>query len=512
MLCLRNIPSYFTYWIVMKHLLFSVLLVFVTTILWSKAETDGLELHRGPADKGESLILPNYEIRTLIPNKPETIKYHLHGSIDSISSGGFKPFHDTPSFVNFSSVATGTPYGHIYHSGTCYGITYMTSLWYSGIVKDLQEIYSQDEMSEIQSIGTRHLNFGMGRNEDNQQCKDEHDQIVECPTGSSEGVGTTEKMDGLTYLASWAKLSNTRFFNRCGVELANCRLYKISESQKLKTFVRQTMIHHHFHQFMADRVDLNVRKPIQLDEQIDELKDRIATHGSVLFYWIVYSSSDQWSLNSYKYPDDITWDKFEAAHAMLLYEISEVDVKVSNESRKAIKLHLYDPNKTYRDHTKLKTAEGAGTYLLYFPDSKTMSFSNAMQKFYSLKNKNHSGDSSRISKNLQGGFLTIDGKQTVIGYIDFYEGHSKQFDDAVDFDAFYTGAVMTPLDIKLFNLFAKSKSCDNIKAEIKNLRKNPANDNYLFIKTWFYDNRKALQNHLRIEKVIEPRGYCDPFE
>ena len=135
-----------------------------------------------------------------------------------------------------------------------------------------------------------------------------------------------------------------------------------------------------------------------------------------------------------------------------------------------------------------------------------------MQKFYSAKNIKHSGDSSRISKNLQGGFPTIDGIQTVIGYIDFYEGHKKQYDDAVNFDAFYTGKVMTPLDVKLFDVFATSETCDHIKTTIRNLKKNPHSDNYKFIKAWFYENIRALQNHLRIERVIAPNGYCDPFE
>ena len=367
-------------------------------------------------------------------------------------------------------------------------------------------------MPEIQSIGTRHLNFGMGNQKQAQKCKDEHGQEVDCPITESEAYIGDDKMDGPTYLASWAKLSNTRFFNRCGVELANCRMYKISENEKLATFARQTMIHHHFQQFFVENLDLSVREPDKLESQIDDLKNRISEHGSVFFYWVVYSSSSQWNANEDTDPKDVSWDKFEAAHAMLIYEISEVDVKVSGVDRKALKLHLYDPNKTYRDYKKLKNPEGIGTYVLYFPDSKTMTFSNAMQKFYSAKNMNHSGDSSRISKNLQGGFATIDGKQTVIGYIDFYEGHKEQFKDAVDFDAFYTGEVMTPLDVQLFDVFAKSKTCDNIKAEVSNMRRNPNSDNYQFIKTWFYENIRALQNHLRIEGVIPSNAYCDPFE
>ena len=121
--------------------------------------------------------------------------------------------------MNFSSVATATPYGHMYHSGTCYGITYMTSLWYSAIVRHLNDIYAQEEMPEIQSIGTRQLNFGMSNQKQTQQCVDDHGQEVDCPIASSEDDISNDKIDGPTYLASWAKLSNTRFFNRCGVEL-----------------------------------------------------------------------------------------------------------------------------------------------------------------------------------------------------------------------------------------------------------------------------------------------------
>ena len=503
---------FLAYSVVMK---FSSLIFLMTISLQSlcaDAKTDGLELDQNQSETVQKKDFPDFKLPSLIPAQPKALRYRLIGKIKSMSSGGFKPFHDTPSFVNFSSVATATPYGHMYHSGTCYGIVYMTSLWYSAIVRHLSEIYAQEEMPEIQSIGTRNLNFGMGNQKKTQKCEDEHGQEVDCPISSSQGDISNDKMDGPTYLASWAKLSNTRFFNRCGVELANCRMYKISENEKLKTFARQTMIHHHFQQFIVESLDLNVREPNKLEAQIDDLKSRVAEHGSVFFYWVVYSSSKKWGANEDADPDDILWDKFEAAHAMLIYEISEVNVKVSGVDRKALKLHLYDPNKTYRDYKKLKSSEGIGTYVLYFPDSKTMTFSNAMRKFYSSKNMNHSGDSSRISKNLQGGFSTIDGKQTVIGYIDFYEGHKKQFKDAVDFDAFYTGQVMTPLDVKLFDVFANSKSCDNIKAEIRNLRRNPESDNYQFIKAWFYENIKALQNHLRIKKVIDSKSYCDPFE
>ena len=44
-----------------------------------------------------------------------------------------------------------------------------------------------------------------------QKCKDEHGQEVDCPITESEAYIGDDKMDGPTYLASWAKLSNTRF-------------------------------------------------------------------------------------------------------------------------------------------------------------------------------------------------------------------------------------------------------------------------------------------------------------
>ena len=125
------------YIVVMKFSLLIFLMTLSFHSIYADAITDGLELDQNQSQTVEKKDFPDFNLPSLIPNKPKNLKYKLHGKIKSISSGGFKPFHDTPSFVNFSSVATATPYGHMYHSGTCYGITYMTSLWYSAIVRHL---------------------------------------------------------------------------------------------------------------------------------------------------------------------------------------------------------------------------------------------------------------------------------------------------------------------------------------------------------------------------------------
>ena len=154
----------------MRLLLVSFCLAFGTHILWADSKLNGLEFDQSQSETIQKKDFPELILPPLIPAQPKVPKYHLHGKIKTMHTGGFKPFHDTPSFVNFSSVATTTPYGHMYHSGTCYGITYMTSLWYSAIVKHLSDIYAQEELPEIQSIGTRQLNFGMSNQKQTQQC------------------------------------------------------------------------------------------------------------------------------------------------------------------------------------------------------------------------------------------------------------------------------------------------------------------------------------------------------
>lgn len=489
------------------HLIFTV-----CVLLYSQDAVEGIEVDKLNTTPPPLPPIPSKNAGFLIPKPPSFVNYKVYGKLKALSSGGYDPYHDGPSFVNFASIGTGTMYGPIYSPGTCYGICYMSSIWFAGIVKKLDENNLTEDGSEVKTIGERYLNFGKGYQKQEDTCYNEFGDIVTCPELPNPDEIGSIRMDGLTYLASWAKLSNTKFFNSCGYDFVKCRLYKVSQNEKLNLFAKQTMTHHQFHQFAAKKIDLKVNQPNKLAEQIEDIRQRVIAHGTVMFYWYVYSADDSWSPGSGNDSGEVVWNKFEAAHAMLIYKVSEAKVKVKGTSTKALKLHLYDPNKIYRNYRALTTAEGIGTYLLYFPETKTITFSNKMRKIYSRNSKETAGDSVNLAVDLQRKSPTVDGKQTVIGYTDFYEGHKDQFIDSVNFDTFYSGAIMTPLDIKLFDLFAGSEDCNHIKSEISKLKANKSSDDYEFIKTWFQDNYAALQNHLKIQQVISDDENCEPFD
>lgn len=502
----------------LRNVTLLLLLAIVCTVFCCADDMTGIELDNRLEPPPIPPPVPDTQIGFLIPKPPSYLSYKVFGKLDTVASGGFSPYHDGPSFVNFSSIGTGTPYGPVYSSGTCYGICYMSSMWFGGIIRKLDEKNLDGGGSEIKTIGQRHLNFGKGYDVKKIDCFDEFGLRVECAQKDNPDEIGSIKMDGLTYLASWAKLSDANFFNKCGNGLRNCRLYKLTQNQKLNIFAKQTMTHHQFHQFSVDKIDFEVRAPRKLTLQIDEISRRITEYGSVLMYWFVYSSSETWPSKSQAETqpeveaEELVWNKFEAGHAMLIYKISKIKVKVSGEERSGLKLHLYDPNKVYRDFRSLQTAEGMGTYLLFFPDTATISFSDKMRRMYSKNTKETAGDSLNIAVDLQGKNPVIDGKQTVVGFTDFYDGHKNQFSDAVDFETFYSGAVTTELDNRLFNLFAQAKNCENIINEIKRLKQKQSLEDYELVKQWFLENYAALQNHLRMQGVIKSEQYCDPFD
>ena len=451
----------------------------------------------------------------VIPKPPKQLTYRVEGKAKAIASGGFQPYHDAPSFVNFASIASSTDEGQKFSSGTCYGVSYMTSIWYAGMVRHLKEMKPKKGGPEVEYIGNRDLKFGKEYDSQAQICNPSDTEVVNCSGDVISSQMPEQNIDGLTYLASMAKLSDPRFFNKCGKGLAKCRLFEVSRNVDLKDRVQQTMIHHHNQQYSAEDVELKVANPNRLHAQIEDIKTRVRKHGSVFFYWYVYNTKEKWGGDTGVGPEDVEWNQFESGHAMLIYRVSKVKAKVSGKTREALKLHLYDPNKTYRSKRKLVTGEGYGTYLLYFPDSKTITFGNSMQKLYSEDGGAKAGDAANIAKNLQGGFPTIDGKQTIIGFSDFYEGHITQFGDAADMLTFATSRVSTGKDEALFQAFAMAKNCEAVKKQVKavkNADKTDGGHRTQELETWIASNYQAFQNHLRSNDVIDDNEDCNPFE
>ena len=469
---------------------------------------------------GGVIQLPPIEIggaEDPIPPPPVQLSYAVSGNSRPMASGGFEPFHDAPSFENFSSIASATDEGQKFSSGTCYGVSYMTSIWYAGIVRHLKKMKPTPDGPEVKYIGYRDTSFGSEYDNQAQVCNpDPALQAAECPEETAVSEMPYHSMDGVTYLASMAKTSDPLFFNQCGRDYAKCRLFEISNHNELKMVAQQSMIHHHNQQFSVQDVELKVRNPSELNTQIEEIAKRVTKYGSVFFYWYVYNTKEKWGGDTGLLPEDVEWNQFESGHAMLIYRISKVKVKVGGkQDKEAWKLHLYDPNKTYRDRAKLLKGEGYGTYLLYFPASKTITFSNAMQKLYSENSAGGGGDAANIAKNLQGNFPVIDGKQTIIGFSDFYEGHIAQYNDAADMLTFTTGHVATPKDEILFEAFAKSEDCAGVQKQVEAVRKADSQDGgrrMNELQTWIVSNYQAFQNHLRENDVIKDNEECDPFE
>jgi hypothetical protein len=67
-----------------------------------------------------------------------------------------------------------------------------------------------------------------------------------------------------------------------------------------------------------------------------------------------------------------------------------------------------DPNALY--HKRVPKEEGFGTYMLYFPDSKQVTFSKHVKDWYGIQTRNS----------------VIDNVEVKLGYYDVYEGHSIQ--------------------------------------------------------------------------------------
>ncbi len=492
-------------------------LIFVVLRLQGNELFDGIQGSEDfePTQDPAIIIDESEHSAELIPDKTNLL-YKLQGQAKSISSGGFAPYHDAPAFINFHSVATDYNNVRRYAPGTCHGVSYVTAMWYAGIYKPLLEIKPSLKDAELQFVGQRDLIFGERYDGPNQICKESKSNALSCNEDDKFITKLSQRMDGITYLASMAKVSDPQFFNKCGPNLKNCRLYEVSKNSNLNPVVKQTMAHHQNQQQIIKDIDIEVNKPSKLRAQIYEVRKRIEKYGTVLFYWYIYSNSESWSGSDDADSDssEEKWDQFEAGHSMLLYKVSEVKVTVSGQSKQALKLHIYDPNIIYRNLKLIDSAEGFGSYLLFFPDTGLITFSNAKQKFYSGQTDFTQGDSENIAKGLQGGFASIDGKQTIIGFSDFYEGHESQFNDATDIFTFAQSFEADERDQNWFHSFVQYESCDEITSRVNKLKssKDPkAQKLFTDFRAWFNKNNEAVQTHLRAYEVIDVGETCNPF-
>ena len=312
------------------------------------------------------------------------------------SGARFCPHLDTADFTNFVSaqvVRNRILRKNQINHGTCFGVSYFTCIYYSRIVRPVQ----MGAKANVFKQYDYEINF--------------FDGFRETPH-----VGSAP-CDGIEYLVNQAMKSlpekyGRPFWNNDNLQahLDEYRLRAMSKNHDKA--IKVGAISHHLDQQHCRRICFDASLGNELEKSINEIKARIEKNGTQMFFWSHYQVSDSW----------YSWDKREWGHACLFYKASEITVKASNGSfRRAIKLHVYDPNTNYRKSGLSETGEGYGDYLLYFPDAKQISFSSRMKKRYQMQKSSS----------------TVDNREDRLGYYDIHEGHPAQ--QQIAKEAFFRG-------------------------------------------------------------------------
>lgn len=327
-----------------------------------------------PARSGGANVTFDVDSETVTPMVPRS------------DEASFNPYHDAANFTNFasSSVCDGKIVRERdVNGGTCFGISYFVSMYYSRLIRPVQ----QGRNAKLFSI--YHQEFS----------------VWDALTEDLSKVGRSEN-DGVNYVVqavidSKAEKNGKSFYasENMASMLDDYRLRSFSQGRFAET-VKKASIAHHRDQREIDREKIKTTKASKLASAMSEIKSRLEKHGTQLFYF-----------QHYKPENWIGWRSWDWGHACTIYRISTVEVKASNGgSREAWKIHFYDPNFTYGNQDKVESGEGFGTYLLYFPDSKQITFSKRVQDVYGVQSE----------------CSTIDDDETTLGYYDVYDGHPVQ--------------------------------------------------------------------------------------
>jgi len=297
----------------------------------------------------------------------------------------FNPYYDAADFTNFASASVVD--GQLVrkrdvNGGTCFGISYFTSMWYSRLVRPVQQ------NKRAKPFKTHDFDI----------------TLWDALWADLSQIGKTE-MDGVNFVTLGIQKEkvdsgDTTFFSHTKMKtnLEDYRLYSMSHGE-YKNRIQLGAISHHKDQRTISRIGVDTTNPRDTSGKLEQIKQRLETHGTQTFYYHKYKVHDEWYL----------WDKWEWGHACLIYEIKRVKVKgQSGSEREAWKIRYMDPNATY--HKKVNDTEGYGHYLLYFPDSKQLTFSKAIQKWYGIQTRSS----------------VIDNDEVRFGFYDVYEGHPVQ--------------------------------------------------------------------------------------
>ena len=383
--------------LVVSLFLSTTLLASNVSFLGIEGTGQGLITNHNASSKGKGSFIPAKSNGRPITFTPAA------GNVKHLLPSGearFDPHKDTANFTNFTSaqiVRDRVVRSNQINGGTCFGVSYFTCIYYSRLIRPIQ----QGKKANVFKM----YDFDFG--------------LWDGLTKDLSKAGSAPS-DGVSYVVWEARKTEPQrhgnpLWNKDNMKnhLDGYRMRQMSSNHGQA--MRIGAISHHLDQQTCDRVSFDATDGNELESTITELKKRIEEHGTQMFYWHHYNVSQSW----------YTWDKHAWGHACLFYRVSEFTVNGSNgTTRKALKFHVYDPNTNYTARGIGDTGEGYGNYMIYFPDSKQISFSQNMANTYGL----HSYSS------------TVDNRQDKLGYYDIYEGHPVQKTIAKDaFCRGYTG-------------------------------------------------------------------------
>jgi len=311
---------------------------------------------------------------------------------------------DTADFTNFASASVVDDRlvtARQVNGGTCYGMAYFTSVWYERLVRPVQQGRAATPFR------VRDLRFGTwdGLTRD----------LSRAGTAPFDGVELVMQRVAAVH----HDRPGTFPFSEASMarNLEPCRMRAMSGGAYRNDMVRGAIAHHR-DQCWIDELPVDPTDGDDLDRGIRDIRDAVEAHGSRVFTFRTWGDRT-WG---------VLWRKNLCAHAVLVYRVSEVQAQGPDGVRRpALKLHLYDPNVgAYRDPRPAATGEGYGTYLLYFPEAKRLTFSRRMQQIY--------GDYG-----LQTDEAFVDGTRVTVAHCDVYEGHPIQ--ERIAREAFIDGWV-----------------------------------------------------------------------
>jgi hypothetical protein len=314
----------------------------------------------------------------------------------------FNIIKDTPNFVNFASVSVVD--GKIIrkrdvNGGTCFGIAYFTHMWFSRITEPVlsgnEPVLLKEGNHKITLIDRL-----FGRNSD--KTGTSYDDGVSFAVAESVKQAEAE---GKTSPFNTEAISN---------KPDDIRLKPMSLSD-YNPKILLGAIAHHGDQSSAGRKFIDAAKPRKCEQGVDKLKELLLSHKTQTILFRRFHVGEKW----------YQWSKLAWGHAVLLHRISKVKTKgTDGVEREAWKLHFADANFRYTNNSNVDSGEGFGTYLLYFPETKQLTFSKKAQNIY--KTAKTKSDGTVIQEPLLTISSFIDDKEVKFGYYDIWEGHSKQ--------------------------------------------------------------------------------------